>query len=652
MGGQWLNFFDISFRVQSLALAVVILLIIDFLKNKKLPLRSTVVFGCFLFVGAFNLVADFVSYFTLLNYQVVPGWVNRIVHIAFIGSLELMTVCLFLYVFYLHGAQKRLVKWQVILAVTPFVLAAVTSVFASIEYIVDEHGAYSTGLMVYILYGSIVVYVLATCVLLFRKNNNVSKESNADYARARITVAAGLGIWIVVALIQFITKYVLISSIGNSLMLLYIYLNFENPKRYADDETDTLNRQAFHIMVPEMLARRRTFWLVNFTVDDNDQISRSMGYDAMKVILRTAADRLRTVVPRSGFFHSRSNTLSVFVSDRDQLDALLKRAGTADFQVPWNNGTFKPQYHITIMECPKYGGTSDEIYDTMDYVMEHHRHHEKGHVLWVDEETIRNRDYSKQVLAVLTKAVQEKAFDVVYQPIWSTKENRFASAEALVRLQDCGDLGFISPEIFIPMAEQQGMIGEIGSIVFEKVCSFASENRLWEKGVNYIEVNLSGMQSVDPALPAQLMSVMHKYGIQPKFINLEITETASIDGGEMLDVNMKRLRSLGCHFSMDDFGTGYSNLAKMAKVHFELVKLDKSLIWPAFGENPGEPMVILNSCIAMILQLGAHIVAEGVETQEQADFLAEHGVNYLQGYYYSKPISGDTFLEKLSAVVK
>lgn len=652
MGGQWLNFFDISFRVQSLALAVVILLIIDFLKNKKLPLRSTVVFGCFLFVGAFNLVADFVSYFTLLNYQVVPGWVNRIVHIAFIGSLELLTVCLFLYVFYLHGAQKRLVKWQVILAVTPFVLAAVTSVFASIEYIVDEHGAYSTGLMVYILYGSIVVYVLATCVLLFRKNNNVSKESNADYARARITVAVGLGIWIVVALIQFITKYVLISSIGNSLMLLYIYLNFENPKRYADDETDTLNRQAFHIMVPEMLARRRTFWLVNFTVDDNDQISRSMGYDAMKVILRTAADRLRTVVPRSGFFHSRSNTLSVFVSDRDQLDALLKRAGTADFQVPWNNGTFKPQYHITIMECPKYGGTSDEIYDTMDYVMEHHRHHEKGHVLWVDEETIRNRDYSKQVLAVLTKAVQEKAFDVVYQPIWSTQENRFASAEALVRLQDCGDLGFISPEIFIPMAEQHGMIGKIGSIVFEKVCSFASENRLWEKGVNYIEVNLSGMQSVDPALPAQLMSVMHKYGIQPKFINLEITETASIDGGEMLDVNMKRLRSLGCHFSMDDFGTGYSNLAKMAKVHFELVKLDKSLIWPAFGEKPEEPMVILNSCIAMILQLGAHIVAEGVETQEQADFLTEQGVNYLQGYYYSKPISGDTFLEKLSAAVK
>lgn len=652
MNGEWVGFFDISFKVQALALAVVVLLIIDFFRSKKLPLRSTVVFGCFLFVGAFNLVADFLSYFTLLNYRVVPGWVNRITHVAFIGSLELLTVCLFLYVFYLHGAQKRLVKWQIALAVTPFVLAAIGSAVAPIEYVVDEHGAYSTGPMVYILYASIVVYILATCILLFRKNRRkFHRDIDEDYRRARITVAVGLVIWVVVALIQFATRYVLISSIGNSLMLLYIYLNFENPKRFDDEETDTLNRQAFHIMVPEMLERKRTFWLVSFTIDDNEMISKSMGYDQMRVILRTAAKRLETSVPHMNFYHSRSNTLSVFLSDREMLDALLKRAGSADFTVDYGSGTFKPQYHISVLECPRYGDTPDEIYDTLDYIISHDPHHDNGRVFWINEDTIRGKDYRKQVLAVLTKAVREKAFNVVYQPIWSTEEKRFASAEALVRLKDCGDLGFISPEIFIPMAEEQGMIDEIGSIVFEKVCSFAAENRLWEKGINYIEVNLSGMQSVDPSLPAQLSSIMQKYSIEPRFINLEITETASIDGGELLDANMKRLRSLGCHFSMDDFGTGYSNLSQMAKVHFELVKLDKSLIWPAFGENPDEPLVILNSCIAMILQLGAHIVAEGVETEEQAEFLAERGVSYLQGYYYSKPISGEAFLEKITAGV-
>lgn len=653
MDTQWINFFDISFKCQALALAVEILLLIDFLRSKKMPLRSSFVFGWFMVVCLFNLVADIASVFTVYNHNVVPDGLNRLVHMLFYCSIELMTMTLFLYVFYLFGAQKRFSKPQILLCAVPFILAAVGSSFADIYYISDERGAYSYGPALVILYSAIAVYVIGSYVIMFRRNSNILHSDVADVVKkARISVGVGLGIWVVVAVIQLFDKYLLISSIGNCLMVLYIYLCFENPKRYEDDETDTLNRQAFHIMVPEMLARKKTFWLVNFTVDDNERISKSMGYDLMKVILRTVADQMKTVMPKSRFYHSRTNTLSVFISDREQLDALLKRAGSVEFDIPYRGGSFRPQYHIAVLEFPKLGATPDEIYDTMDYLVSHHTQHDNGRVFWVDDETIRNKNYSKQVLAVLTKAVREKAFNVVYQPIWSSEARRFASAEALVRLQDCGELGFISPEIFIPMAEQQGMIDEIGSIVFEKVCSFAAENRLWEKGINYIEVNLSGMQSVDPALPAQLSAVMQKYGIDPKFINLEITETASIDGGELLDANMKSLRSLGCHFSMDDFGTGYSNLAQMARVHFELVKLDKSLIWPAFGENPEEPMVILESCITMILQLGAHIVAEGVETQEQAEFLSQHGVSYLQGYFYSKPIPGEAFLEKIASVVK
>lgn len=649
MEGQWVSITDINIKCQILALGIVAILIYDFIRSKRLPLRSTKIFGFFLAMGAFNLVMDIATYYTLLNYKMVPPVLNRILHILFIGSIEMMPVILFLYVFYLYGIRKQFRNWQIVLFVIPFILAAIGSAVTPIYYLVDEKGAYSYGPMVYIMYASIFVYIICVYALLLCKTKKeYHSDVIADYRNARITVAIGLGIWIAVALIQFITKYMLISSMGISLMLLYIYLCFENPKRYADEETNTLNRRAFHIMVPEMLARSEKFWLLSLTIDDNEQISKSMGYDQMKVIIKTVAERLKSSVPGARFYHSRTNTLSMFVKDRSEVEALLKRAEAANFGIEYGAGTFTPQYHIVVMECPKYGGTPDDIYDTLDYLLMHHEHHENGKVFWIDDDTIKDKNYRKQVLAVLTKAVNEKAFNVVYQPIFSTVEKRFTSAEALVRLQDCGELGFISPEIFIPIAEQQGMISEIGSIVFEKVCSFAAENRLCEKGIRYIEVNLSGMQSVDPSLPAQLSSVMQKYGIDPKFINLEITETASIDGGELLDMNMKRLRSLGCHFSMDDFGTGYSNLAQMARVRFELVKLDKSLIWPAFGENPDEPMVILNSCIAMILQLGSHIVAEGVETEEQASFLAEHGVHYLQGYFYSKPISGELFLDKLT----
>ncbi len=650
MNNQWINFFDISYKFQILAILVVAVIVIDFVRSLKLPLRSTKVFGCMLAVCLFNLVSDIVTYFTLINHSFISQTLNRFLHIMFIGSIELIAVMLFLYVFYLSGAQKRLSALQMAICLLPFVVAAAASSFAPIYYEVDENGAYSHGPMVTILYVAIAVYIGASYVILLRKNTEkFHADVLSDYRKAKISIAVGLSMVTVMALVQLITKYVLISAVGICLMVLYIYIRFENPSRYIDEETDTLNRSAFHIMVPEMLARKKTFWLVAFSVDENEQISKSMGYEQMKVILRSAAEKLKDIVPRSMFFHTGAESLTMFITDPAQLEALLKRTGNGGFEVEYGSGKFTPQYHLTVIECPKYASTSDEVYDTLEYVLSCRYNYDNGNVFYVDESTIKDANYRKNVLAVLTKAVQNKAFDVVYQPIYSVEDKRFSSAEALVRLQDCGELGFISPEIFIPMAEEQGMIDKIGGIVFEKVCGFASKNKLWEKGIKYIEVNLSGMQCVNPSLPAQLTSVMQKYGIEPKFINLEITETASVDGGELLDANMDRLRSLGCHFSMDDFGTGYSNLSKMAQVKFELVKLDKSLVWPAFGENSKGPMVILNNCISMILQLGSHIVAEGVETKEQADYLTQRGVTYLQGYYFSKPIPEGAFLEKISA---
>ena len=141
---------------------------------------------------------------------------------------------------------------------------------------------------------------------------------------------------------------------------------------------------------------------------------------------------------------------------------------------------------------------------------------------------------------------------------------------------------------------------------------------------------------------------MKAYRISPEFINLEITETAAIEAASMLEYNMHRLKERNFKFSMDDFGTGYSNLAKIAQSNFDMIKLDKSLIWPCFDpETEKEARIILESSVDMILKLGKEIVAEGVETKEQADYLSGLGVEYLQGYYFSRPIPEDTYVEFL-----
>ena len=268
-------------------------------------------------------------------------------------------------------------------------------------------------------------------------------------------------------------------------------------------------------------------------------------------------------------------------------------------------------------------------------------------ILVVSEAVIDEINYLSGVERLLQYAVKNNGLEVYYQPIYSTTKKKFVSAEALVRLKDRETLGFISPEIFIPMAERMGLISDLGNIVFENVCRFAQQSNIKQYGLEYIEVNISAVQSVDISLPDRLLDCMSKYGITSDFFNLEITETAAVEAGELLDLNMSRLKTMGCGFSMDDFGTGYSNLSQMANTGFDIIKLDKSLIWPCFDKNGEKPRTILDSCIAMINGLGISIVAEGVETKEQVDLLTSKGVEYLQGYYFAKPMNEHDYLNFL-----
>ena len=237
-----------------------------------------------------------------------------------------------------------------------------------------------------------------------------------------------------------------------------------------------------------------------------------------------------------------------------------------------------------------------------------------------------------------------------YQPIYSLKEKRFTNAEALVRLKDETSMGFVSPEEFIPVSERNGLIMPLSNLIFNHVFGFMSENNLRKKGINHIEVNLSGLQSVDANLPKLMKSLLMKYNINPESVNLEITESIAVTSGYMLKKNMDELKKFGCSFAMDDFGTGYSNLSQIAKVDFELIKIDKSLLWPCFDEKKKNiedvknAKILLENMITTILKMGRKIVVEGIETKEQFDYLESLGISYAQGYYFSKPITESEFI--------
>lgn len=248
-----------------------------------------------------------------------------------------------------------------------------------------------------------------------------------------------------------------------------------------------------------------------------------------------------------------------------------------------------------------------------------------------------------EIEEIIKNAITNDGFEVYYQPIYSTTDDKVNSAEALIRLKD-KKYNYISPEIFIPAAEKNGMIIQIGDFVLESVCKFIASENFKQAGLEYIEVNLSVYQCMEPDLVYKVQNCVNKYGISPKQLNFEITESASEQGAIILK-NIAKLSELGFHFSLDDYGIGYSNIRRIITLPLNIIKFDKTFVREA--KNPQMKIVIKNS-IDMIKEMNKKIVVEGIETSEMLETFSDLSVDFIQGYYFSKPLPENEFCNWLN----
>lgn len=625
-----------KFGTQVVSLGVIIAILINYYRSRKMPLISTRVFTAFLWMSFFNIVLEFFTLYTITHLDAIPAQ-NRFAHQLFIGSMDALVFLMFLYVDLKSRIQKRYSLCGLLLRILPLTVSLVFVAFGELYYVVNENGVfYSYGSMATTVYYTIALYAAAVLYLLAKGTNGFTKSS-------KTTIFLGIIFWACLALYQGLYPSVLLSSMGISLMTLFLYISFEHPTEYADPELKRrLNRFAFELILDECFSKKKPFYVVSIHLLNESLLISSIGSSRLLQLLSRMAEQL---LCHTTCYRSKSNVLSMVFTPK-QYNAFFKNPELLldyrDGEINIEAGRF-----ISVISCPEFASSADEVLGIISFMSDKGEREEYSGIKYANEDAIKDMQYIAGIEKLLQAALADNGFDVFYQPIYDTRKKSFSSSEALIRLKDSETMGFISPEIFIPLAEKQGMIKDIGNIVFEKVCSFAAENKLSEAGVEYIEVNLSGVQSVDSSLVNSLNSIMKKHGISPSFINLEITETAAIENGKLLLDNMRRLKELGCQFSMDDFGTGYSNLAQMAETEFDLIKLDKSLLWSCYEENSKKALCILNGCIDLIQSLDMHIVQEGVETEQQANFLIGKGVSYLQGYYYSRPLAGGAYLEFL-----
>jgi diguanylate cyclase len=234
--------------------------------------------------------------------------------------------------------------------------------------------------------------------------------------------------------------------------------------------------------------------------------------------------------------------------------------------------------------------------------------------------------------AGLRRAVAREEFELFYQPQVDAASGRPSGAEALIRWTH-SELGSISPSVFVPLAEELGLIGPIGTWVLRTACAHALE---WPAGTS-LAVNLSAQQLADPRLPLQVAEILADTGFPASRLELEITETAIVGNHEMALENLRKLKEQGIVISLDDFGTGYSSLTYLHQFPIDRIKIDRSFI-QSVPHDAGS-MSIVRAIAGLGASLGMGIIAEGIETEEQMRFSTQHGCGHLQGYLFSKPVA-------------
>lgn len=248
----------------------------------------------------------------------------------------------------------------------------------------------------------------------------------------------------------------------------------------------------------------------------------------------------------------------------------------------------------------------------------------------------------------MRKALNEKEFELFYQPKVRADNGGLVGAEALIRWRKDGVL--VSPGVFIPIAEQSALIINLGDWVLNEACR---QWAYWHKQakMNFpIAVNVSAQQFQMPNFSASVEKVLEKYDMPASQLELEITEEAAIENPDKVVLTMRRLKKIGVTLAIDDFGTGYSSLSHLKRFPLDVLKVDRAFVCQM--ESSKQDRAIVHMLLALAQELGFKVVAEGVETKQQRDSLVKLGCDYFQGFYFSEPLSAQDYTNFMASRAK
>jgi diguanylate cyclase (GGDEF)-like protein len=410
---------------------------------------------------------------------------------------------------------------------------------------------------------------------------------------------------------------------------------------YQDAITGLPNRRRMLAFLDHALADRRADAVVAFAfIDPNGftEINDALGHHGGDQLLAAIGERLQGVIPPSGLVGRFGGDEFALVVVCDDPDAGLRAAKTVSDAVArpfWMNGqVIQVAASIGVVQAPRDGSSRNDLTRRADLALRAAKKLGRGRTLEFEptmEAEFEDRRFLKQELR---RALGDGALELHYQPIVVADRARICGVEALARW-DHPTRGRIPPNVFVPVAEQTGLMEALGEFVLRKALADAMR---WPN--LYMSLNISPVQIRNRGFVDLVAGVMKETGIAPSRVVLEVTEGVLIDDPDEGQKQLERLRALGLRIALDDFGVGYSSLSYLQRFAFDKLKIDKEFVAP-LGRS-GNGAVMIQSIVALGRALGLSVLAEGVETEEQRVLLRLAGCDEMQGYLFAKPAPRET----------
>lgn len=624
------------------------IILLHFLMSRQFPVTQTKLFFLFLICSISECIIDVLSCVAIYYKDTVPLWLNELLVLLYFLIQGITYYLFYLYTISVCNFSKEKARTWSALGILPILVhlfIVISAPFNGFLYYFDENKLYHHGA------GRIYIYL---CILTTTFMGAAIAYKNRKRLRIRykmIILSYSL-ICCATLFVQYYYPQIIITGLGRACIILLMYLAMQNMGEYTDIALGIYNSAAFSIMFKEM-QKNQSFAMITLELEKYYKLAVQLGDKNAVLLLRQVARKLYHIGKKHHVFRNGyANFIILSEADPERVEyivdtirSLLKTAWSVDGRSIYLNGNVVIQYY------PEHFQTIEEAASFSTYLLEKAALFGNNVNLYGNEELLTEFKRNAEVEQALDYAIKQETLEVYYQPIYSVGEDMITSAEALVRLYD-DKLGFISPVEFIPVAEKNGRIIALGNLVLEKACRFIKEGILTNPNnlIDEIHINISAIQCMQPDMSELVLSIIDKYQVPPEMIYLEVTEQATMSATFLMREHMKKLGERGVHFALDDYGTGNSNCSYLIDFSFQKVKFDRFMMQAYFEKEDAK--VILQNEIGTLKKLGISVVVEGIETKEQVEEMENQQVDYIQGYYYAKPMPGTEFLDYLEKCYK